>query len=555
MGGIFTTQTGMLPFFGLYGNETFQNITDTKFPTIGAILEKAGYNQLFINGADLNYAGKGNFLKLQGYKCLGSKELDSSYPREGWGVKDKELFEEAKKRYIELSEKKQPFNLTLLTVATHFPSGYPDDRFRNVLKSKNKDLEYCVEQTDYLLNDFINFLKKQPNYENTAIYIMSDHKMMGNEITVPVTRKLSKKSRDLFFLSNQKNIANYEDNSKRLYFYDIPRIILNGANVKTNVKFLHELKRDVIVDTYYKHRKDMQRLNLSLVSFEDLQKGIKVEKGENEQIIIKSGNKIVDTFDVVKYAVRYYAVDNELKVKGKFSISEFSSCYKHTSDYTHSDCIIVLTANDITGLELLVSDYNKNIYYRQNYEYGKKIFEVGKYYLATSGINIDSKNLKKIFSEAKLIHDLRGKKDLNEYFDYLSKIKKEKLLIIIVARDEASNLYSLYKDSFKQIGIKESLDGKWRQSYVGVVDNYRKVYLDEVSTKKIYKNLKIDTLNIEVTSSGYESGNFASVKVNKIEYCKNRRGLNIIVINQENEKVLDSVFVDTYSDKSLKIQR
>ncbi len=96
MGAMYTTQTGLPPWYGP-GNATFQTITKTTFPSIGTVLNKAGYNQVFMNGASLSYAGKGNFFKQQDYECYGNEEYDKKYPRNGWGLRDKDLFEEAKK--------------------------------------------------------------------------------------------------------------------------------------------------------------------------------------------------------------------------------------------------------------------------------------------------------------------------------------------------------------------------------------------------------------------------------------------------------------------------
>lgn len=75
MGGMYVAQTGMQPWFGINGNETFQNITETNFPSVGAVLEKAGYNQVFMNGASLLYAGKGNFSANKAISVMGMKNL------------------------------------------------------------------------------------------------------------------------------------------------------------------------------------------------------------------------------------------------------------------------------------------------------------------------------------------------------------------------------------------------------------------------------------------------------------------------------------------------
>ncbi len=59
---------------------------------------------------DYNYALENNMIPY-GYRVW-------------WGYEDKRLFEFAKEKLTELSTQDQPFNLTMLTVDTHFEDGY-----------------------------------------------------------------------------------------------------------------------------------------------------------------------------------------------------------------------------------------------------------------------------------------------------------------------------------------------------------------------------------------------------------------------------------------------
>lgn len=555
MGGMYTTQTGMLPLFGLQGNEIFQNITKTRFPSIGSVLNKAEYNQVFINGPDLSYSGMGNFFNQQEYECYGNKELNKNYPRTGWGVRDKELFEEAKLKYIELSKKRKPFNLSILTIDTHFPSGLPDNRMENLVKTKEKNMEYCVETTDYLIGNFIEFLKQQPNYKDLAIYILPDHRVMGNETGTPITKKLNKKPRDLFLLTNQKNIPKYEDNNKKLYFYDIPKIILNGANIKTNAKFLKDLIPNITIKYFNDKQNDFQNLNLSLVEFNSLKKGIKIEILKDGKVIFKSGKRVIDSFYPQKNIIKYYPVDENFNIKGNFLAKQENRQYKHELDYSNSKYILLFKLNDDNEVEILLSDYNKNVYLKRNCTIGKKLFSFKGYSVYKSGINISFRNLKRVLNNLILKNTLKEKQDLNSYFSYLKSLNDKNILVIISAMDEASNLYPLYKDNLRKLGSKKEFSNRIRWSYLGVFNTRGKKYLEKISQKKIDEEIKIRGNRINLVSAGFDKGNISSIKINSVEYSKRRRGLNIIVFDKNTKEVLDSFNVDTYGDKSLKIQR
>ena len=553
MGGMYTTQTGLLPFFGLQGNEIFQNITKTNFPSIGSILKRAGYNQMFMNGASLLYAGKGNFFEQQGYKCYGNEEYDKKYPRNGWGLRDKDLFEEAKKKYIELSKKNKPFNLTLLTVDTHFPNGLPDERIESLIKTKERNMEYCVESNDYLIGGFIEFLKKQPNYENTAIYILPDHLIMGNEVGTPVTKKLNKKPRDLFLLTNQKNIPEYENINEKLYFYDIPKIILNGADIKTNAKYIKDLIPNISVKDFYEKSKEFQNLNLSLVEFNSLKNGIKVEKSETGEIDFKLGNKIVDNFYINEDKIKYYPLDDDLNIKGNFYINKDD--YKHMLYYSNAEKILVFRMNDSYQIEMLISDYNKNIYFKEKYEKDKKIFSIGKYSLTKDEINMTYKKIKQIFKNIPVKEGLLKQENLNFYLEYLRKLENKNILIIVSVSDEASSLYHLYRENFKKLGSKVDFSNKYRWSYLGVFDTVGKKYLEEISEDRIDRNIKIDGIKMNLVSSGFDKGNLSLINIAGINYSKQGRGLNFVVLNKNTEEILDIFTVDTHKDIKLKIQR
>ena len=71
-----------------------------------------------------------------------------------WGYEDEKLFAYAKDELNRLSKEDEPFNLTLLTVDTHFEDGYvcelcedqyPGNQYANVISCSSRQISQFVE--------------------------------------------------------------------------------------------------------------------------------------------------------------------------------------------------------------------------------------------------------------------------------------------------------------------------------------------------------------------------------------------------------------------------
>ncbi len=205
------------------------------------ILNKVGYNQIFIGGADKKLFNKGNYLLSHNYDIVEDKDsLVLQYPNTeqyltDWGVADKEIFEIAQDKYIQLSNTNKPFNMTILTTATHNIDGLYDSRCKN---STDNTLLNAVECTNDLLKDFINFLKNQPNYKDTLIVIMPDHIQYEMNILDDIISSNEKQPYLILLNSNHpKTIIN-----KNINHTDYVEIILKNLNIKSNATFLNKQK-------------------------------------------------------------------------------------------------------------------------------------------------------------------------------------------------------------------------------------------------------------------------------------------------------------------------
>ena len=149
--------------------------------TLGDILEDAGYQNVFLLGSDATFGGRrlyftehGNY-EICDYQWAVDEGYISSDYYVWWGYEDEKLFTYAKDKLLSLAEGDEPFNLTMLTVDTHFPDGYVCD-----LCETSYDTQYAnvIACSDEQVSEFVAWIQEQDFYEDTTIVISGDHPTM-----------------------------------------------------------------------------------------------------------------------------------------------------------------------------------------------------------------------------------------------------------------------------------------------------------------------------------------------------------------------------------------
>lgn len=157
---------------------------------LGDILKNSGYENWFIQGADLRFAGKDTFLLSHGFDAAnmyGSQELksrvaDPNY-RNNWGYYDDTVMDEVFEKYEELSREQKRFALFTLTVDTHHPDGFISrscQRKSYSYDGKPNQSFSAVACSQEHVARLIERIKASPWFKNTIIVVTSDHLAMNN---------------------------------------------------------------------------------------------------------------------------------------------------------------------------------------------------------------------------------------------------------------------------------------------------------------------------------------------------------------------------------------
>ena len=195
---MFAQSTGLPLMIPIEGNS--MNKQENFMPgltAIGDILQENVYSQNLLLGSDANFGGRKSFYTQHGnyniYDYYYSKD-NGQIPEDYhvfWGYEDKKLFEFAKEHLLEISSLEEPFNMTILTVDTHFEDGYlcedcqdtyGSDQYANVMACSSKQV-----------SEFVKWVQEQDFYENTTIVISGDHPTMDSDFCEDVDENYIRK--------------------------------------------------------------------------------------------------------------------------------------------------------------------------------------------------------------------------------------------------------------------------------------------------------------------------------------------------------------------------
>lgn len=193
MGAMFAQTSGLPLNISISAND--MDTQDSFFPgvtTLGDILSDAGYTQTLLIGSEAQFGGRklyfqehGNY-EMEDYSYAIENGLIPSDYKVWWGYEDQKLFEFAKEKLLKLSQGDEPFNLTMLTVDTHFEDGYVCEHCPTEYDTQYSNVMACSSRQ---VGEFLKWIQQQDFYENTTIVISGDHPTMDSDYCAEIDQE------------------------------------------------------------------------------------------------------------------------------------------------------------------------------------------------------------------------------------------------------------------------------------------------------------------------------------------------------------------------------
>lgn len=546
MGGIFAQSAG-LPlkvdigeqFVDQRGSFNKMNTQDSffkKVTNLGDILEKEGYKNVFMLGSNATFGGRRLYFGQHGdyeiddYNWAISEGIIPQNYYVFWGMEDSILFDAAKDRVTELAAGDQPFNLTLLTVDTHFEDGYicglcreeyPGNNYANAIACSSRQVA-----------DFVRWIQAQDFYENTTIVLCGDHTTMDSDFCNGVPDDYDRKVYTAFINA----AAQPEDPSRVREYSTIDQfpttLAALGCTIEGNRLGLGTnlfSSEDTLLEKY---------------GFED----VSAEMDKRSNFMIELAD--IDIYDEELLDAQGLLPEARIKMTGidlsgnmiSFTVSKIENIHE-----------------DFKKVELRIEDGNN--YVKVNAQKGEEDKEI--YYAEADLAAFNCKNCQvtavvigrsgREYKVATMTGDLTLKQtEICAYLDALA--QNPQYTVFITLRDDGSHsLNTEICDRLFALGLNRDLRGHYRWSYYAIIGP--DMIIEELSEKELsYSGTLRDGASFSVISQGGLSGAgggagrylTCSVKIDGVEYAVQRIGLNFVVYDTNHSCVVDSVEFNTY---------
>lgn len=171
----FLVETGLYP---LPSGAVYFTHGQNKYNATPEILGEAGYTSAVLHSNNKSFWNRDvmyNNIGIDHYYDVDSFEVTDEN-KVGWGLKDKEFFEQSIK-YLQALE--EPYYTRFITLTNHYPFDLDEedatiDKFDSNSKTLNQYFQ-TVRYTDEAIESFFTDLKESGEYENSIIVLMGDH--------------------------------------------------------------------------------------------------------------------------------------------------------------------------------------------------------------------------------------------------------------------------------------------------------------------------------------------------------------------------------------------
>jgi phosphoglycerol transferase MdoB-like AlkP superfamily enzyme len=152
-------------------------------PGIAAVLQKEGYNTSYLYGGDINFTNMRSYLIGTGWEKLTWKADYTAEEQNSakWGVRDEITFQTLYNDIMS-ADSIQHYLFGFSTLSSHEPWDVP-------LKKLNEEIPNAFYYLDHCLGDFIDKLKKSPQWDNLLVIFLPDHSFEYGQMTEAVQER------------------------------------------------------------------------------------------------------------------------------------------------------------------------------------------------------------------------------------------------------------------------------------------------------------------------------------------------------------------------------
>ncbi len=152
------------------------------------------------------------------------------------------------------------------------------------------------------------------------------------------------------------------------------------------------------------------------------------------------------------------------------------------------------------------------------------------------------------FDDDQFSKKIQNERGYSAWFRYLSQATSRFLVVIAVRDTPGSNMPKNVYKNILDAGFTNFRTDLWN-SYIGVIFkgkcwcNERRI--NEEKSQYCYESMD-GKFSIRVSSEPYRNGDKAEVYINGKQMAQNKRGVNIVVYDTKNNKMIDSICFDSH---------
>lgn len=506
------------------------------FPQIvglGDILKDEGYRQIFMCGSNASFGGRELFYEQHGdfeIRDYVYGQEQKWYPQdyfEFWGFEDEILFAKAKETLTELAGKDQPFNLSMLTVDTHFEDGYVchlcrkefgENQYANVMACSSRQV-----------TQFVEWIQQQDFYEDTTIVLTGDHPTMDTDFCQEIDPDYQRKTYTAI-INPPDDITSSgiwrEYSTLDLFPTTLAAMGVKvsgdrlglGVNLFSREKTLTEKFGSDTVDEELEKKSDFLE-KIESVDSADYEALLERYRGHHTNaLVIESYDPdkkkvIIRVDENTTSGILYDHFEVEYEEEGSKKTKTITLRRDPENNTSHYGVL------DISSWKKPEGEIRVNLFTEDGMAYP---------IVASAYVNF------------KLMEDL----SFAEYFDELSK-HPEYTVFLAAKNDASSGITEEMQLALQKIGVQTVLRTAPQVSYYAIA--YKGTAIENSSYESLRYDgvIKANHVPYTLESAGFFAGSKASILIDGIEYAPNTRGLNVVVYDSARGQVMDARCFDT----------